>query len=221
MSGLLSLARDYLDRMANPVYGLAVNEEYSLRFAQLLETDGFESSLRREVKELRDTEELTSNGWLWLMGWAKTREIEVKDDLLLDLFNQWSSISARCAIVDLAIHQYRPDLRVSRGLPLSEFPHPLLARMLHDATEIVDEREQRIDRSRREARRTGRAEDLLLVLLQVEAPITIAAASTLLRHQWDGHEQLVTYLRELAATWDGETRGLWGEALGVSLSPER
>lgn len=221
MSGLLSLARDYLERMANPVYGFAVNEEYSLRFAQLLETDGFESSLRREVRELRDAEELTSNGWLWLMGWAKTKEIEIEVDLLFDLFNQWSSIPARCAIVDLAIHQYTPDGHVSRGLPLSDFPHPLLARMLRDATEIADERERRIDRPRREPRRTGRAEDLLLVLLQVEAPITIAAASMLLRHQWEGHEQLVTYLRELAATWDVETRALWGEALGVSLSPER
>ncbi len=57
MSGLLSLARDYIERMANPVYGFAVNEEYSLRFAELLATEGFESSLRREVEELRDTKE--------------------------------------------------------------------------------------------------------------------------------------------------------------------
>ena len=78
MSGLLSLARDYLERMANPVYGFAVNEEYSLRFAQLLETDGFESSLRREVQELRDTEELTSNGWLWLMGGQRQERSKLK-----------------------------------------------------------------------------------------------------------------------------------------------
>jgi hypothetical protein len=224
MSGLLSLARDYIERMANPVYGLAMNEEYSLRFAQLLETEGFESSLRREIEALHDADELTSNGWLWLFGWAKTRQIELEQELLLDLFNEWSSIVARCAIVDVAIHQYRPEVRMSRDLPLGEFPHPMLARMLRDATEVTEAREERIDRPSSQLvyrRPTIRAEDLLMVLLQVDDPITIAAASTLLRHRWEGHEQLNTYLRELATTWDNETRGVWSDALGVRLSPER
>ena len=192
MSGMLSLARDYMERMANPVYGFAVNEDYSLRFAQLLETEGFESSLRREIEELRDTEELTSNGWLWLIGWAKARRIELEEELLLDLFNEWSNISARCAIVDLAIHQYRPEVERSRVFPLGEFPHPFLARILRRATEVPAGQEARIDRPMPHPaywRSASRAEDLLVVLLQVDDPITIAAAATLLRHGWEGERE--------------------------------
>ena len=84
--------------------------------------------------------------------------------------------------------------------------------------------EEPIDRPRPHLtyrRPASRAEDLLLVLLQVDDPITIAAASSLLQHRWEGHQQLVTYLRELATTWDDETRGVWSDTLGMRLSPER
>ena len=145
MSGLLTLARDYLDRMANPVYGFATNEDYALRFAQLLGTDGFEDRLRNEIQELRDREAFTSNGWLWLIGWARSRRIDLSEDLLLELFWEWSSVPARCAVVDLATYRFEKDLRAD--VTLGDFPNRFLAVIMRDATEISKEGERRDDLS--------------------------------------------------------------------------
>lgn len=88
MSGLLTLARDYIERMANPVYGLVTNEDYSLRFAHLLGSEGFEDTFREEIRSVRDTEALTSNGWLWLIEWARSRRVDVQEELLSELYDE-------------------------------------------------------------------------------------------------------------------------------------
>jgi hypothetical protein len=217
MSNLLTLARDYIDRMANPNYGFATNEDYSLRFAQLLQRDGFEASLREEIKGLRDKEALTSNGWLWLIRWARSRQIDMPEDLLLELFEEWSSVPARCAIVDLATH--RSELPQAADVTLTDFPDRFLAKVMRGATEVRNVNED--DRSRTESwRLTARAESCLVVFLQVGTPLTLGAASALLRHQWLGHEQLSEYLLVLARTLDAETREVWSKRLGIELSSE-
>lgn len=71
MSILLGLARDHLDRMANPAYGSAVNEEYSLRLAALLQREGVGNELEAEMHSLRDAGLLTSHGWMWFLGSAR------------------------------------------------------------------------------------------------------------------------------------------------------
>ena len=86
MSDLLALARDYIDRMANPIHGIAVNEDYALRFARLLEREGFEAALADEIRALTDKEALSSHGWLWIIRWARSRQIDILEDLLLELF---------------------------------------------------------------------------------------------------------------------------------------
>lgn len=222
MSNLLSLARDYIDRMSNPSYGFATNEDYSLRFAQLLGVEEFEASLNKEISGLRDKEALTSNGWLWLIRWSRSRQIEMQEDLLLELFEEWSSVPARCAIVDLATYrselQRKPDLMLG-DFPVGNFPDRFLDRIMQGATDARNV--QRDDRSRLEPERpTARAEDVLVVFLQVGSPLTLAAASALLRHRWQGHEQLTDYLRVLASTLDAETRAVWSKQLGVRLSEE-
>ncbi len=217
MSELLTLARDYIDRMANPSYGYATNEDYSLRFAQLLTREGFESSLRDEIRASRDTDALTSNGWLWLIQWARTRRNEMDEDLLLGLFEEWSSLPARCAIVDLAT--YNSELKPRPNTLLSEFPHPFLARIMKGATQTEDF--ERKDRPRPERLRlTVRAESVLVVFLQVGNPLTLPAATALLRYQWQGHDELSEYLLLLAETLDPETRDVWGRQLGIRLSRE-
>jgi hypothetical protein len=217
MSELLTLARDYIDRMANPSYGYVTNEDYSLRFAQLLTREGFESSLRDEIRASRDTDALTSNGWLWLIQWARTRQIEMDEDLLLGLFEEWSSLPARCAIVDLAT--YKSELRPGPDSQLSEFPHRFLARIMRAATQTEDLK--RKDRPLPERLRlTARAESVLVVFLQVGTPLTLAAATALLRYRWQGHDELSEYLILLAETLDPETRKVWGQRLGIRLSRE-
>jgi hypothetical protein len=218
MSDLLSLARDYLERMANPVYGFATNEEYSLRFAQLLLREGFEASLRQEIETLRNRDALTSNGWLWIMRWAASRKIEIPEDTLVALFEEWSSVPGRCAIVQHATDSAK--IGPTPGLPrLEEFPNQFLARIMKSVTEA--DHENVVEDEQRSFERPARsAEDLLVVFLQVGTPVTLAAASTLLRYQWRGHDALFEYLRALAATLDPETRSVWSDRLQVDLSRE-
>jgi hypothetical protein len=229
MSDLLVLARDYLDRMANPIHGSAVNEDYALRFARLFERDGFEAALADEIRGLRDKDALTSHGWLWIIRWARSRHIDVSEDLLLDLFEEWSSIPAKCTVVDLATYRSEldPSIFVSfMNLPLSMFPQRFLGRLMRNATTITEEElglhgdRGRDERRRRMVRLTARAESLLVILIQVATPITLAAARTLVRHQWEGHTQLFEFLQVLASPLDAETRNVWSEQLGLGLSRE-
>jgi hypothetical protein len=74
LNELLGLARDYLDRMATLDYGLFTKKEYSLRSVHLLANEEFDNRL----KELRDKDALTSNGWL--IRWAGSRHIDLQED---------------------------------------------------------------------------------------------------------------------------------------------
>lgn len=66
----------------------------------------------------------------------------------------------------------------------------------------------------------ARAEQALIAFLQVGTPVTLAAASALLRYQWLGHEQLSSFLNAVNMTLDEETRGNWSRQLGITLSQE-
>jgi hypothetical protein len=214
MSGLLALARDYIERMANPVYGFSTNEEYSQRFGELVETEGFDQSLRGEVETLRDTDTLTSNGWLWLLGWARSRRIRLNEDLLLTLFEQWASVPARCAIIELATMGVERDLWTS--FSIQEFPDSFLAQLLRRSVAINGNNLGEMP-TRAPSLPTAHAENLLIVLMQVGTPLTVAAASALLRHQWRGHEALFNFALVLADSVDTETRRVWSDQLRVDL----
>jgi hypothetical protein len=219
MSGLLILARDYIERMTNPLYGFSTNEDYSLRFAHLLRMEGFENSLRKEIEELRDSQALTSNGWLWLIGWARSGRIHLREDLLLELFEEWSSVVGRCAIVDLAT--YLSEMEPEADVTLRDFPNSFLAKILRGVTETREGHARGIDRHRPDLEQlTIRAEDTLIVFLQIGTPLTLAAASALLRYQWTGHEQLLEFLRVLVEPLDPETRSVWSARLHLRLSRE-
>lgn len=217
MSDLLILARDYLDRMANPIYGFATNEDYSLRFAGLLSREGFQGSLSEGIQQLREPADLTSYGWLWIIGWARSQHIDLSEELLVKLFEQWSSVFARCAIVDLATYdtEFEPSVKFS----LEEFPNRFLAMILRGATEVREEHRREDHLPRKEPTSWAeRAQDVLVVLLQVGTPITLGAASALLGHQWEGHEQLFEFLVGLASSLDEETRAEWSTRLQLNLT---
>ncbi|MGA2075315.1 MAG: hypothetical protein ABSH52_17630 [Terriglobia bacterium] len=204
MSELLALARDFIEKMANPVYGYATNEDYSARFAELLRSEGFEGRLREEISTLRRPDALTSYGWLWVIGWAKSRRIPLPDDLLTELFEEWSSVFARCAIVDLATAELEYEPR-GRDLSVQDFPSPFLVSIMTSATELGEE----IYPTAELGRPSGRAESVLIALLQVGRPITLDAASALLRHEWRGQRQLLEYFWTLCNSLDPETREVW------------
>ena len=101
MSEVLTLASEFIDRMSNPAYGIHINEEYSLRFANLLKSNEFEHRLEREVERINDTDTLSPYGWLWLLGWVKSRNVVLDDELLLRLTEKWASISMQVSAIEL------------------------------------------------------------------------------------------------------------------------
>jgi hypothetical protein len=223
MSDFLFLARDFIEHMVNPAHGVVVNEEYALRFASLLQRKGFEDLFLQEIRDARDQNALTSHGWLWLVGWAKSRNIDLPTELLVDLFEEWSDVFVKTTILDLATRnaEYRPPDHLE--ISITDFPNDFLRRVMLSAVRV--EREEYTDlkglpRERGdEIRRPeaipemNRAESLLVSLLQVGRPITLGAASTFLRYEWQGQRHMLNFFRLLYERLDEESRTAWSRSI--------
>jgi hypothetical protein len=216
MSEILILARDYIERMANPVYGSSVNEEYSIRFATLLSLDGFESRLNEEISGLKDRNTLTSYGWLWLLEWAKSRQISLDEELLVGLFEEWSSVFVRSDIVDVATQRSDEVSGNFRNFSVKEFPSTFLSRIMVRATRLPEEVERQEsqkfpeeNRKRETVPSTAMAESALISFMQVGRPITLDASAVLLRDEWQGQQHLLRYFWAKLDSIDEETRANW------------
>jgi hypothetical protein len=200
MSNLLALARDHLDRMANPAFGAAVNEEYSLRLASLLQQEGNLGRLQDELQSVRDAEVLTSHGWLWLLGWARAEQLRLSEDLLIEVFNRWSNVFLKAAVLEVGVSQ--GDLATPQGLS------PFLARVLAVVTHTEDALR---DDERGVA--TRRAEEALIALLHVETTATLEAAKVLLGREWAGQARLGDFFSATLTTLEPDARERWMAAL--------
>jgi hypothetical protein len=188
-----------------------------MRLAALLETEGFEQQLHQEMRRLDDPSAFSSHAWLWLICQARSKNIELRSNLMEALFTQSSSVFVRTAILDIAVSA-RDDAFNWDVTDVREFPNAFLAAVM---TAAVQQREQQgfarqdTERSRGDAPRSERlpsttaAEVTLVSLLQAGRPITLSAASTLLRHRWDGRRQVNTFFWTLADGQDEETRREW------------
>lgn len=228
MTGFLSLARDFIEHMANPRYGLGVNEEYSIRFGQLMRSEGFREQLTSEIRDVRARDTLTTHGWLWLIGWCRSNHISLSDDILHELFDEWSSVFVKAEILSVATLRGVSADGPQRYVTLKEFPHPFIRRLLVEATSqrVDDDSEAKGDSnggsdgfgrgiSRHDSRTT---ETLLVSLLQADTRLTIRAASTLLRHEWSGQAALLDYFWERLDSLDTATARVWKEQVDP---PER
>src|SRR5690349_9132610 len=101
MSDLLKLAADFIEKMNNPANGPLVNEEYSLKMAQMLTGEGFREVLANEIQTVEDVNTLSSYGWIWLIKWCRVNEIIISERLLFELMQQWSNVFMQTAIIDL------------------------------------------------------------------------------------------------------------------------
>jgi hypothetical protein len=203
MSQVLALASDFIERMSNPAYGVRINEEYSLRFAELLSSEGFDELLRREMRQLRDPDALTPHGWLWLLGWARSKKISLDDKLLLRLTETLTSVFMLVVTIDLATKKTDWGHR-NTVVSLHEFYHPWLLELMRRCTEKGGEKDTGNDYID-----TKRAETVLIALMQVSSDITVDAASTLLNHHWTGQYQLLRFFWSLCDQFDDETRDMW------------
>lgn len=219
MTELLVLANDYIEHMANPQYGAAVNEDYANRFAVLLQSKEFEAQLDNEIAELEDRGTLTSYGWLWLLERAKSRKLQLREKLLVELFQHWSSVFIRSDIVDVAT-QTEPSVSNAERYSLPEFPNRFLRQILQLATRPFEENPDR-DSPRSSEEPSGRgadsssavAESTLFALLQVGRPLTLDAASVLLKHSWPGQKRLLQSFWAVYNSLERGTQLVWERRL--------
>jgi hypothetical protein len=200
---LLSLASDFMERMSNPAHGIRVNEDYALRFAALQSSDGFEELLRREIEQLEEPDTLSPHGWLWLLSWARSKNIPLNERLLFGLAESFSSVFMQVTIIDLATRWSKWQRR-NVVTPLEGFDHHWLSALLRRCTSSQREEDPEPDEVD-----TMRAETVLVALMQVGSELTLDAASTLLNHRWAGQHQLVQFFLALCDGVDEETRDNW------------
>jgi hypothetical protein len=178
MSSLLSLAADYIERMANPVFGITTNEDYAIKFGKLLESEGFESQLRGEIRALKEPEALSSHGWLWLFDWAKSTGADIDQELLLHLFRKWSSPFVRAEIVQLATRGFRGETGADVRREAFNFPDRFLAQIMIEVTRPLEE-----NKLQRGQLSVTRSQSVLVAFLQAGSPVALDAAAALLRHE--------------------------------------
>lgn len=210
MSEILKLASEFIEHMSNPAYGILENEEYAMRFASLLTSEGFEEMLSREVPKLKDPGSLSPHGWFWLLNWARSKKLEFNDFLLLDLSEKLSSVFMQVILIDVATigwdYWYRDEVHVT---PIEAFDHPWLNKLLQGTTEIHEREFFKPPNLGRGEIDIRRSEIVLVALMQVGSAITIDAARSLLNHKWQGQEQLVEFFWSLCNELDEETRKEW------------
>lgn len=204
MNQMLMLASDFLERLSNPAYGLRINEEYSLRFAQLLSSDQFPDLLLDDLQSVDDPNALSPHGWFWLLGWTRSKGITLKDSLLLHLTDTWSSVFMQVAAIDHATRHVKwvhGDFVPS----VEEFENSFLRKLMMNCTYWGDVKEHQEPRHVQKTR----AESLLVALMQVGTDITLDAASALLNHRWRGQIHLTGFFWSLCNGLEEETKKEW------------
>lgn len=209
MSTVLALARDFIERMSNPVFGISVNEEYSLEFGQLLQSEGFTEQLRRDIQSLEYPGEMTSHAWMWLIGWARSNRVALRDNLLVELFDQWSSVFVKTAILDLITTESRESWRPERDRRGDISENPVIAAIVARTIAYGPSGEREQQDAPGIMAPLGRAEAALIALLQVGRPVTLQAAHGLLQQRWPGQERLLEFFWSLADSLEEETRAVW------------
>ncbi len=203
MSHILTLASDFIERMSNPAYGIKVNEDYSLRFATLLSSEGFDKMLREEAKEVTNPDTLTPHGWLWLLGWARSKDIELNPKLLLHLTQHWSSVFMQVLAIELATRRVEWE-RPNQTMSLEDFRNSWLKSLMYDCVAI----DKKVHDEQNEIH-TGQAENVLIALMQIGSDVTLDAASTLLNHNWPGQAKLLKFFWLRIEGLDEKTQKNW------------
>ncbi|MBB5341468.1 hypothetical protein [Tunturiibacter gelidoferens] len=177
----------------------------------------------QEIREVRGRDALSSYGWLWLVGWAKSRDVELPTELLVGLFEEWSDVFVKTSVLDLAIRTADYQPLTNFDLPIADFPNEFLRRVMLSAVrvereeypdfrEIPKERGDEILRAEA-VPEMGRSESLLVSLLQAGRPITLGAASSFLRHEWQGQRHMQIFFWLMFDKLDGESQAAWRRSI--------
>lgn len=218
MSPLFYLASDFIDRMTNPRYGTRENEEYTLKFAELLRDEGSDRILREEAGRISDVNTLTPYGWIWLLNWVRSAKIRLDEDLLSGLIEQWHSPIVMALIIDVATQASQQE-RSLRVLNIYQLGNEWLRALLTKCVTIPENEGGEGDSSNgksegyREAPDMSFAQNVLVALLQSGSIVSLNAAAAFLWHRWTGQGRLLEFFYQRLALLDEETRVLWNENL--------
>ena len=225
---LIELAAEFFDRMANPVYGAQINEEYALRFGQLMDAEAA-YRMDQEVGQLRSVSALSPSGWSWLLGWVRTRppEAELNPSLLLDLCEQWESAAFKAEVIRTALSRsdrpHSPDSYGGAEDGIGSVPDPWLRELLFRS--VAPEATQETDVESDDAIPTGptlhsgHVHSLLMALIFVDTDESLDAAAALLQHPWPGHETLVAAFWSRVNGLEVEAQAIWIERLHPPGNP--
>lgn len=232
MKGFLGLASDFIEKMANPAFGVQINESYSLRLAQLLADDKEASMALTHMSDLdgQDLNLLTTDGWLWLLGWMKSHGNRPPDNFLHSLFDTTNYLALRLRVVETVtatVNREAMERWRETRFDVYEFPESWLRTRMRRAVAVrmpEDRRERGDDAWLPEQTSvvTAVAEsfELATLLLQVGDETAIMAARSLLAHRWIGAESLQSNIIRLFGGLDEETRREWLSMLGLEQGRE-
>jgi hypothetical protein len=226
---LIELAAEFFDRMANPVYGAPVNEEYALRFAQLMDAEATHR-MAQEVRQVRSVSALSPSAWSWLLSWIRTQpQAELSPSVLRDLCEQWESTTFKAEVIRTALS--RSDRSLSQDdhgrdqIGIESLPNPwlreLLLRSVRPETAEETHTEQTGTDPAGPTLHSRHVYSLLMALILVETEESLNAAAALLRHPWPGHDSLVSAFWSRADGLEQETQAAWIDRLRPPERPDQ
>jgi hypothetical protein len=217
---LIELAAEFFDRMANPVYGSQVNEEYALRFAQLVDGEAT-YRMAQEVNQVRSVSALSPSAWSWLLGWVRTQpDAELRPRVLRDLCERWESTTFKAEVIRTALSRSNrpvPQGDSSDQSGIESLADPWLRDLLFrsvrpETTEESDTQPSGTDRAEPTVH-SRHVHSLFMALILVDTEESLDAAAALLQHPWPGHDSLVSAFWGRASALEEETRQLWIDRL--------
>lgn len=215
MTSLLVLARDVLDRLGNPSFGVVENDEQAHLLASILASDDLER-FANEVERLDDVAALTPYGWVWVLQFALGQDISLGDRVLTELCRGWDEPAFKALVIEVAIS---PG---SEGETLSERARNWLEELVDLVTAVYgaepssdpaesDDGEEPSS-SVAESVDVEEAEALLVALLIVGSEETRRTARRLANRDWPGATALAEFVGSHLDDTDPLTRLAW-EAL--------
>jgi hypothetical protein len=208
MSTLIRLASDFIEKMNNPSYGPLINEEYSLRFTQLIGEEGFSQLIKSEIELIRDPDELNSYGWLWLINWCKVNDVRIPERLSMQLMSRWSNVFMQAAIIDLFTNTDKePKIEYSDNQP--RISNKWISQIVENSTSTIGKSDTEKEFDKEKPFNIVSAQNLLIALLQVGNRASIVGAQYLLEYNWPGKDRLQFFFSQRLERLDEETRKAW------------
>jgi hypothetical protein len=245
VNGLLAMVESFVDRMTNPLYGPAVNEEYSQRFNQALAEDPeFAVEFANLALDPEDVGSLSACAWPWYLDWRRLEDAPPPASDFLDaLFAATDDPAIRLAVMQSGLSERVTDAAApdntapdntapgagAAGNVASERsdyqrdrPFPGFDREAEERPDAIPSRwlRSRVTALTRAFEPAGTLPDAIEVamyLLQLGDPASLASLRAMLSTRWPGRADLANAIgRQLAeAGLDPETAASWRRELGL------